>query len=271
MNKTIFITGASSGLGKATAKFFAAKGWNVIATMLAPENETELNHIPNVRLLKLDVTKDHEVADAVKASTTGGSSVDVVFNNAGYGLAGPVEASTIEQVQDVMDVNFVGYIRVIKAFTPYFRERGNGLFINTSSIAAYVGVPLNSMYAASKWAIEGWTESVSYELNKVGITIKTVNPGWMTGTEFFSDSHMVKAAPHRAYQQDVDKMHAAFKSPEYLAHASTTEKIAESVYEAATDGKNQLRYFAGDDAKELFALRQQLGQQAYVEEQRRKG
>src|SRR5882724_11424357 len=126
--KTIFITGASTGLGKATAKLFASKGWNVIATMRKPENEKELTAISNITLLPLDVTNAEQVKTTAEKAIAM-SNIDVVFNNAGYGLLGPLESTTDEQLKRQLDTNLLGVIRVTQAFIPYFREKQKGLFI----------------------------------------------------------------------------------------------------------------------------------------------
>ena len=140
--KTIFITGSSSGLGRATAKLFASKGWKVIATMRNPEKETELNQLAGVALLSLDVTDPEQIKIAVDQVVAMGG-VDVVFNNAGYGLAGPLEGLTDEQMVRMVETNLMGAIRTTKAFIPYFREKGSGLFINTTSIGGLITVPFN--------------------------------------------------------------------------------------------------------------------------------
>ena len=138
--KTIFITGASAGLGKAAAKLFASKGWKVIATMRKPENEDELNLIDNITLLPLDVTDPDQIAATAQKAIASGN-IDVVFNNAGYGLVGPLEATTDEQLTRQLNTNILGVIRVTQAFIPYFREKRNGLFITTILWAVYLPFP----------------------------------------------------------------------------------------------------------------------------------
>lgn len=128
MAKTIFITGASTGLGRAAAILFANKGWNVMATMRRPEKETELNQIPNITLYALDVT-DLAQIKSVAQQVIETSGVDVVFNNAGYGLAGPLEGTTDEQIVDEINTNLLGVIRVTQAFIPYFREKNQGCLL----------------------------------------------------------------------------------------------------------------------------------------------
>ena len=259
IQRTIFITGSSSGLGRATAQLFAAKGWQVIATMRNPEKETALNKLPSVVLLPLDVTDPIQIKNAVaKVIALGG--VDVVFNNVGYGMAGPLEGLTDEQIVRMIDTNLMGAIRTTKAFIPYLREKGAGLFINTTSIGGLITVPFNSLYHATKWALEGWSESMAFELNQFGIGLKIVEPGGMK-TDFFTRSF--DTGRHQAYDKLVDKVMSVITDPKQMETYSSPEQIAAVVYEAATDGKDQLRYIAGDDAKATYAMRLQVGAEAF--------
>jgi NAD(P)-dependent dehydrogenase (short-subunit alcohol dehydrogenase family) len=258
-SKTIFITGSSSGLGRATARLFASKGWRVIATMRNPDNEIELAKIAGVVLLALDVTKRQQIeVAAAKAIAAGG--VDLVFNNAGYGMAGPLEGSTDEQIVRIVDTNLMGPIRTTKAFIPHFREKRAGMFINTTSIGGLMTAPFNSLYHATKWGLEGWSESMAFELNQLGISMKTIEPGGMK-TDFFTRSFEV--GKHSDYDALVNKVMSIITDPKQMETHSTAEQIAEVVYEAATDGKDQLRYVAGLDAKATYAARLQLGDEAF--------
>jgi NAD(P)-dependent dehydrogenase (short-subunit alcohol dehydrogenase family) len=257
--KTIFITGASSGLGRSTARLFASKGWKVIATMRNPEKESELNKLPSVVLMRLDIANPEEINRVVQQALAAGD-VDVVFNNAGYGLAGPLEGLTDEQILRIVETNMLGVIRTTKAFVPRFREQRKGLFINTTSIGGLITVPFNSLYHATKWAIEGWSESMAFELSQFGIGIKTVAPGGMK-TDFFTRSF--DSGKHEAYDALVDKVMNAIRDPKQMAAYSTPDQIAEVVYEAATDGKDQLRYVAGEDAKATYAMRLKMGDEAF--------
>ncbi|WP_118976444.1 SDR family oxidoreductase [Taibaiella koreensis] len=253
--KTIFITGASSGLGKATAKLFAANGWNVIATMRRPEQETELGQIPNITLLPLDVTNLQQVRSTVQQAIAL-SDIDVVFNNAGYGLMGPLEAISDEQIVRQFDTNLLGVIRVAQAFIPYFREKKRGLFLTTTSIGGHITFPFSSLYHATKWALEGWNESMAFELRKIGVGTKTIAPGGIQ-TDFIGRS--LDFSPHPAYQQWTDSLFAGIEQHQF----SPVEAIAAVVYEAATDGKDQLVYLAGPDAEAMHARRRELGNEAF--------
>lgn len=256
---TIFITGTSSGLGRASAKLFASRGWTVVATMRNPSKEAELAALPNVVLLALDITDPQQIGEAASATLARGD-VDVVFNNAGYGMAGPLEGVTDEQMLRMVHTNLMGPIRVTKAFTPHFREKRRGLFINTTSIGGLITVPLNSMYHATKWALEGWSEGMAFELGQFGIGLKIIEPGGMK-TDFFTRSF--DAGRHLAYDALVTQVMNAITDPKQMATYSAPEEIAEVVYEAATDGKDQLRYVAGADAKATYATRLQMGDEAF--------
>jgi NAD(P)-dependent dehydrogenase (short-subunit alcohol dehydrogenase family) len=261
MSKTIFITGASTGLGHATAVLFAGRGWTVIATLRNPDSEQgrALAALANVSVLALDVTQPAQIEAAAAAALARGP-VDVVFNNAGYGLAGPLEGITDAQLVAQLDTNLLGVIRTTKAFIPAFRARGAGVFIATTSIGGLVAFPLNSAYHATKWALEGWSESLAFELGAFGIRVKTVAPGGIQ-TDFAGRSLVL--APHPAYGAMIAKVFAAFQDPARRAGASTAAQIAETVWEAATDGEDRVTYVAGGDAKALYAQRLAGGIEAF--------
>jgi NAD(P)-dependent dehydrogenase (short-subunit alcohol dehydrogenase family) len=254
--QTIFITGASAGLGKATAQLFQSKGWKVIATMRNPEKETELEQLENVVLLPLDVTNPKQVRETVQKAITLGP-VDVVFNNAGYGLIGALEACSEEQVIGQIDTNLTGVIRVTQAFIPHFKARRSGLFIATSSIFGLVSNPLSCVYNATKWAIEGWSESLSYELAQFNIGVKTLAPGGIKSNYM----QVMQLAGHPDYDALMQQMTAVFSAG--MLEFTAPEKIAETVYEAATDGKDRQTYLAGPDAEKLFAQRLAQGADAF--------
>ena len=253
--KTIFITGASAGLGKATAKLFAANGWRVIATMRNPEKEQELKAIGNITLLPLDVTNPEQIQKTVQEATAI-ADIDVVFNNAGYGLIAPLEATRDEQIMRQFDTNVFGVIRVTQAFIPYFRAKGRGLFLITTSIAGFMGIPLSSIYNSTKFAIEGWAEGLSFEMHQLGIDVKTVAPGGIK-TDFISRG--LDTATHAAYDEMTKKLYSSF-NPD---HFTPAEDIAKVIWEAATDGKKQLRYRAGNDAVSLHEQQEQLGREGF--------
>ena len=250
--KTVFITGASSGIGKATAKLFQSQGWNVFATMRHPEKEMELSQLENVTLLPLDVTNLKQIKSAVDKATSL-FNVDVVVNNAGYGLMGAFEAFTDENIVSQVETNFLGTMRVTQEFIRHFREAKNGLFINVTSIAGHTSFPFTSVYNGTKWAVEGWSECLSIELSMFNVGVKTVSPS-ATKTELFS--HNSDLTPLPFYNAVEEKM-LGMINPD-----STPQEIADVIYEAATDNKDQLRYFAGKKSKSIYDRRQEIGAEA---------
>lgn len=254
--KTIFITGASAGLGKATAQLFQAKGWRVIATMRNPEKETDLNTLSNVLLLPLDVTNPQQIIETVQKATELGP-IDVVFNNAGLGLVGALEACTDEQIIQQIEVNFTGVLRVTKAFMPHFKSQKSGLFITTTSVCGLTSNPLSSVYNATKWALEGWSESMYYELAPFNIGIKTVAPGGIKSNYM----NVMQVAAHKDYEPLMHKMGEVFSKG--MLVFTEPEVIAQTIYEAATDGKDQLTYVAGTDAEAMVAERKTIGREVF--------
>ena len=231
----------------------------VIATLRSPDKETELGKVPGITLLPLDVTKPAQIQEAARYALELGP-VDVVFNNAGYGLIGPLEGTSDEQLVAEIDTNLLGTLRTTKAFVPHFRERGTGVFIATTSIGGLAAFPLGSAYHATKWALEGWSESFAFEMGELGVRVKTVAPGGIS-TDFAGRSLVL--TQHPAYAAIAAKVMAAFMNPERRARASTAEQIAEVVWEAATDGKDQVTYVAGADAQATYAQRLKVGVEAF--------
>jgi NAD(P)-dependent dehydrogenase (short-subunit alcohol dehydrogenase family) len=248
--KTIFITGASSGIGLASAKLFQAKGWKVIATMRKP------TPLENITVLPLDVTNITQIQSTVAQALAMGE-IDVVLNNAGFGIIGPMEAYTPEQVQEVVNTNFLGTVNVTQAFISYFRERKSGLFINVTSMAGITGYPFTSIYNGTKWALEGWSESLAIELALFNIGVKTVLPS-ATKTNLYGSSSY--RATHPAYDASLQKMLAGVNP------ASTAEQIADVVYEAATDKEDKMRYPAGIAAGDIYKRRYEIGPEAFRKE-----
>lgn len=257
MMRTIFMTGTSSGLGKAAVKLFAAKGWKVIATMRRPAEETELIKLENVVLLPLDVADPEMIKDVVGKATEMG--VDVVLNNAGYGLGGALESYSDEQIVNQIDTNLLGVIRVTQAFVPYFRAKRSGMFLTTTSIGGVITFPFYSVYSATKWGVEGFCESLSFEMNQFGIAVKTISPGGIRSN--FRSNQVF--AQNDAYAPLFQKVTNAFMQGKTPTVVSEPEAIAAVIYEAATDGKDQLRYPAGPDAVSYVAERKRVGEEAF--------
>ncbi|WP_317040712.1 SDR family NAD(P)-dependent oxidoreductase [Chryseobacterium artocarpi] len=206
----------------------------------------------------MDVTNENQIKETIKKVLELGD-VDVVYNNAGYGLMGPLESYSDEQIIRQLNTNLLGVILVTKAFIPYFREKKGGLFLSTTSIGGVVTFPFSSIYHAAKWGIEGWSESMSYELGLNNIQIKTIAPGGIK-TDFAGRS--VDFVRDENYAEALQKFNAIFDESSY----NKPEEVAEVVYEAATDSKNQLRYVVGATAQYLASRRDEIGREKQVEE-----
>ena len=259
--QSIVITGASSGIGKATAKYFAEQGWKVAATMRNPEKETELTEIDNVSIYQLDVSDPASIANAAQQIISDFGKVDALLNNAGYGSYGILEATPEEKIRRQFDVNVVGLLLVTQAFLPNMRENGAGVIVNVSSVGGKVTFPLGTLYHGSKWAVEGLSEALSYELATVGIKVKIVEPGGVK-TNFSTTSFdlNIEGSPE-AYGPLVEQFVAAVQTVVIPSEASD---IAEVIYGAVTDGTDQLRYIAGADAEQLIGARKQMNDADFI-------
>ena len=239
MAKTILITGASSGIGQATALYFAERGWNVAATMRDPSKaDTVLQH-PRISFFALDVTDADSIALAIAGTLTRYQKIDVLLNNAGYGLFGPIEALAGQQIQQQFATNLFGLIGVTQQILPAMRKEGEGLIINVSSIVGRFALPYASTYVATKFAVEGLSESMRYELDPFRIRVKMVEPGSIA-TEFGKGSKQIAVSdPYRA---SMNKFLGVFAKGN--SAGARPEEVAKVIYGAATDASNRLRYLA---------------------------
>ncbi|MCG8473580.1 MAG: SDR family oxidoreductase [Desulfobacterales bacterium] len=256
MAQTILVTGASSGIGKEAVRRFHLSGWHVLATMRNPEKEEELTKLKGVRVCRLDVEDSASIASAVSKGVAHFGAVDLLLNNAGYGSYGLLEASSMDEVRRQINVNLVGLIETTKTLLPHFRSRERGMIINVSSIGGQVAFPLSSLYNASKFAVEGLSESLRYELQAIGVVVKLIEPG-MIKTDFagrsltFSNDSSLKA-----YQPLVSRYLERRKKS--VQGAASAQMVAETIFQAATDKTDRFRYVAGEDAESLYQARKKL-------------
>jgi NAD(P)-dependent dehydrogenase (short-subunit alcohol dehydrogenase family) len=264
MSQTILITGASSGIGKETAKLFASRGWNVVATMRAPGKEEELVETENVLVTRLDVTDPETINAAVTAGIAKFGKIDVLLNNAGYGAYGPLEAFPMDRIRRQFDTNVIGLLETTKAVLPHMRAQGSGTIVNVSSIGGQMTFPLGALYHGTKFAVEGISEALHFELEAAGIKVKIVQPG-MIATDFGGRSFdFVNDEAMTEYQPVVQALFGAWGSEEMAARASQPIVVAEVIFQAVTDGSATLRYRAGADAVELLDNRKALDDAAFI-------
>jgi len=244
--KKVLITGASSGIGHETVRYFASKGWKVAATMRNPQRAADLIDIPGVAIYTMDVTQPHNVEQTLEKAWQDMGAIDVVVNNAGYGALGIYEGAGDEQIIRQMDTNLLGILRVIRNILPLMRQRKKGTIINVSSIAGRMGLPIYSLYNASKFAVEGFTESLFYELNPFNIKVRLIEPGPVK-TDFNNRSKDEILPP------DDDKYIALSQKATHFynksfKHAAQPKIVAHAIYRAATSRTNRLRFPAGFQA-----------------------
>jgi NAD(P)-dependent dehydrogenase (short-subunit alcohol dehydrogenase family) len=240
--KTVLITGASSGYGLETARYFHAQGWNVIATMRTPREDV-LPRSDRMRVLALDVTDPASIAAAVQAS----GSIDVLVNNAGIGLLGAFEATPMATTREVFETNTFGVMAMTQAVLPQFRARRSGVVVNVTSSATLAPHPLVAVYTASKAAIDAFTACLPLELAAFDVRVKLVLPGYGPTTRFTSNSgsRMDGLIPE-PYAPLAQQIFAAIAQGPSLV--TTEQDVAEAVWRAAHDDTTQLRFPAGADA-----------------------
>lgn len=262
MNQTIMITGASSGIGKTTAKTFQKNGWNVIATMRSPEKEMELGDLENTLVTRLDVTDRTSIDEAVAAGIERFGRIDVLLNNAGYGAYGPLEAFPIERIERQFDTNVIGLLATTKAVLPHFRANKSGMIVNVSSIGGQITFPFGSLYHGTKFAVEGLSEALHYELEPFGVKVKIVEPG-MIKTDFGGRSFdFVLDESMHEYLPTAGAMQKVFGA--FAANPSEPQVVADVIWSAVTDGSDTLRYRAGADAVAILDDRKKQDDATFI-------
>ncbi|MFH5185326.1 SDR family NAD(P)-dependent oxidoreductase [Paenibacillus sp. TAB 01] len=264
--KTIFITGTSTGLGKLTAIHFAKLGWNVAATMRTPEKKTELTAYDNIKLFKLDVTNLAEVNAAIDDAIAAFGKIDVVVNNAGMGVYGALELAQEETIDWQFAVNVRGPINVIRKFLPHFRAMGGGMFINISSFMGFTtAVPLGSMYNMSKFALEGLTEGLYYELKPLNIELRLIEQGGSKGNNFQNNIRWSKDDNITAYDGLMDRVTAMMAGSAESGALDDPQIIVDAIAAQATGASYQFRTVVGEAGKSLLALRKSVPIEDYLE------
>lgn len=255
MGKTILITGASSGIGKTAADYFHRQGWNVAATMRNPEGAGRAES-GRIRYYRLDVTDSESIDDAIRRTLHDFGGIDAVLNNAGYGAIGLFEAAPEEGIRRQFEANVFGLMKVTAAILPVFREQKRGTILNVSTMGGKVTFPLYSLYHASKFAVEGFSESLHYELRPLGIGVKLIEPGIIKtdfntrSLDFFNDELLEE------YQDYIQKVMRNIEQS--YTRGDGADVVARMIYKAATDGSGRLRYTVGKPAGWLLPLRKLL-------------
>ena len=268
MKQVALITGCSSGIGYETSILLAQNGFRTYATMRNTDKGDKLKEIAekenlDLKIIKLDVTDDYSIQNAIKEIVQETNRIDVLVNNAGNNIAGAVEDLSIEEFKEQFETNFFGLIRVTKVVLPIMRKQNNGIIVNLSSITGKMAIPLNSAYVSSKFAVEGFSESIRYELEDFGIKVILIEPG-VIKSNFYENIKMSKNSlidPKSAYQPITQKIFEAFLP--MLEYAFPTKIVADVILEAVNSDNPNIRYAVGDDAKSIIEARKKLSDKEF--------
>jgi NAD(P)-dependent dehydrogenase (short-subunit alcohol dehydrogenase family) len=261
------VTGSSSGIGFETALLLARSGFHTYATMRNLEKSKNITEIANteklpLQVVQLDVDDDRSVKNAINKIVAAAENkrIDVLVNNAGYGLFGSLEDTLIEEIKAQFETNFFGVIRVTQQVLPVMRKQNSGgTIVNVSSVGGRIGVPVLSAYQSTKFALEGLSESLSYELEPFGISVVIIEPGFIRTNIINSSTSAEKALdPKSPYFPLMQKVKNHFKSMMENASSSPPEEVAKVILQAITSENPQLRYTVGNDAATIIQARMNM-------------
>lgn len=263
MTHTVFITGCSSGLGKAAARHFAEKGWNVVATMRKPDPELAEAFPDRILVAAMDVSDPDSIEAALDAGTKRFGGIDVVVNNAGITILSIFETTPDAAARRIFETNLFGVMNVVRAAVPRLRARGGGTIVNITSGVGIAAQPLLSLYVASKQAAEGLSESLAYELESQNIRVKIVESGAIRTTNFTASGMALSAeAPvPESYKAYFD--HALGAMMNYPFASTEEQSVVDTIDQAATDPSLRLRYVVGPDVEEYARLRWSTSEDEY--------
>ena len=272
--KVAVVTGSSSGIGFETSLLLARNGFYTYATMRTPDKSKAITNLKqkekklSLKILQLDVISDKSVKEAIQNITNEQERIDVLVNNAGYALVGPFEELSIEEFKEQFETNLFGVIRVTQAVLPIMRRQRNGTIVNISSIAGKIGFPLTSAYTSSKFALEGLSESMAYEIEQFGVRIILIEPG-VIKTNFNNNLKIGKRViidsnSNSPYGEMTQKRISRFK-PRFESGTPPIE-VAKVILKAITASESQLselRYLVGSDAFKLMEIRNNISDKEF--------
>ncbi|MEM9556789.1 MAG: SDR family oxidoreductase [Acidobacteriota bacterium] len=268
--KTVLITGCSSGFGRLTAETFHRNGWNVIATMRSPERETELTRLKGVFVARLDVTDLESIRTTVREGVERFGTIDVLVNNAGYGGHSLFEQASDEVVRAMYETNVFGVMNVSREVLPILRAQGEGCIVNVTSMAGLMGAPLISIYASTKHAVQGLTESMAFEYGPLGVTVKSVLPGSYQTTGFTANTDdridgggdgLASYAQELRSHLDAVAEQMAMQS----GRASDPQEVADAIYSCATSD-SPVHNPVGADAEMLVTMMRGATRQSFLDQ-----
>ena len=266
--RTVLVTGCSSGIGLATCHVLSRNNFMTYGTVRNLSKAKKIQDLINrenlsLKILRLDVNDNQSIKLAVKKILTDTGRIDVLINNAGYGMFGPVEEITTQEVKKQFETNFFGTIRLIKAIVPIMRKQGNGTIVNISSMVGRFGVPLNSAYVSSKFAVEGLSESISFELEEFGIRVIVIEPG-VVKSDFFRNVKVkgmnLESPYHKLMERRVNFLDKAMKNS-----LTSSYDVADTILDALNSKDPKFRYVIGNDATNSLRMRNSLSDRKFME------
>lgn len=267
VNKVAVVTGSSSGIGYETSLALAREGFLTYATMRNLEkgsgikSDSDKENLP-LKIVQLDVTDDASVSNAMQSIISDSGRIDVIVNNAGYGLVGAFEDLSLDEIKQQYETNFFGVVRVTQAVLPIMRKQKSGKIINISSGAGRFGYPGGSAYVSTKFAMEGLSESLSYELDPFGIKVILVEPG-VIRTNFGNGMVVAKKSqdPASAYVSMSRKMNEVLG--QLMQNGSPPSLVANLVLQAAKSDSPSLRYLAGKDVEQWVDQKKKMSDKEF--------
>lgn len=265
--KTVLVTGCSSGIGYATCLVFARNNFATYGSVRDLSKAERIQEITNkeklpLKIIRLDVNEDESIRIAIQKIISDSGGIDILINNAGYGMFGPIEEISIKEIKEQFETNFFGTIRLIKAIVPIMRKQRNGTIVNISSMVGRFGVPLNAAYVSSKFALEGLSESISFELEEFGIKVILVEPG-VIQTDFFHNLKVRGNDTKSPYYKLMDKR-IAFLKAAMKNSVSSSDQVANTILHAVNSRDPDMRYVIGNDATNSIHMRNSLSDREFM-------
>ncbi len=266
--RTVLVTGCSSGIGLATCHVLSRNNFMTYGTVRNLSKAKKIQDLMNrenlsLKILRLDVNDNQSIKLAIKKILNHTGRIDVLINNAGYGMFGPIEEITTQEIKKQFETNFFGAIRLIKAIVPIMRKQGNGTIVNISSMVGRFGVPLNSAYVSSKFAVEGLSESISFELEEFGIRVIVIEPG-VVKSDFFHNVKVkgmnLESPYHELMERRVNFLDKAMKNS-----VTSSYDVAGTILDALNSKDPKFRYVIGNDATNSLRMRNSLSDRKFME------
>jgi NAD(P)-dependent dehydrogenase (short-subunit alcohol dehydrogenase family) len=250
MEKIALVTGSSSGIGYETSLALARDGYHTFASMRDTSKAEELKKVAenenlSISVIELDVDNEDSIVNAIKKVMSDGNRIDVLVNNAGYGQFGCAEDVSVDEFRKQFETNFFSIVRIIQEVAPIMRKQGSGTIVNISSVVGRMGLPGSSAYISTKFALEGFSECLRYELGMFGIKTTLIEPG-VTKTNFLKSMKIPELKSDEKYKQLTDNILAGFKM--MIEMGTAPAKVADVVIKAIHDDEILPRYIVGTDA-----------------------